>query len=118
VARAVIDQRLANCTVSNALRSWNIKMSEQKPHNPVMMTRFSTAKSNTLRFVPSAQVVLCVNRGTVNIDLSTNGSDDRFLMLPNEQIYIYGCQRLIGHLTFKNADDLQDKQRLDFLVSR
>ena len=69
----------------------------------MMMTRFSTATSNTVRFVPSAKVVRCVNR---------------FLMLPNEQIYIYGCQRLISHLTFKNVDEEQDKQRIDFIVSR
>ena len=95
-------------------------MSEQKPkpRNPVMMTRFSTAKSNTVRFVPEASVVLCVNRGTEDVELSTKASNDSFLITPNQPIYIYGCKNLIPHLSFKNVDEEQNKQRIDFLVSR
>ena len=93
-------------------------MTEQKPHNPVMMTRFSTKQPNRIRFIPSASVVLCVNRGDVNIELSTEASNDTFLMQPNEPFYIYGCRKLIPHLTFKNVDEEQDKQRIDFIVSR
>lgn len=86
--------------------------------NPIMKTRFSTAKSNTLRFDPSAQVVVVINRGTVNVELSTDASNDSFLITPNQPIYIYGCTNLIPHLSFKNVDEEQNKQRLDFLVTR